>query len=91
MEGSGDITTTIKDICKIFDLNMNNVLKYKDKMWWARPHPFSDGGKEGATLKQRRWSLIDIHGMRDWFMEENHERWNNLSQHMLGLVVCYAS
>lgn len=32
MEGSGDITTTIKDICKIFDLNMNNVLKYKDKM-----------------------------------------------------------
>lgn len=29
---SGDITAAVKDICKIYDLNMNNVLKYKDTM-----------------------------------------------------------
>ncbi|XP_022147092.1 uncharacterized protein LOC111016104 isoform X2 [Momordica charantia] len=32
MEGRGGDTTAIKDICKIFDLNANNVLKYKDRM-----------------------------------------------------------
>ncbi|XP_038896483.1 uncharacterized protein LOC120084733 isoform X2 [Benincasa hispida] len=31
MEASGDITA-IKDICKMFDLNMTNVLKYKDTL-----------------------------------------------------------
>ena len=31
MEASGDITA-IKDICKMFDLNIANVLKYKDAL-----------------------------------------------------------
>lgn len=63
MEGSGDITAIIKDICKIFDLNMNNILKYKDTMWSAIP--FSDGGKEGATFEQRKEMVFDIHGVKD--------------------------
>lgn len=62
MEASGDITA-IRDICKMFDLNIGNVLKYKDALWSVIPS--SDGGKEGATFNQTRWCSLPFMGWKE--------------------------